>query len=159
MSVVAAGRIEVGESHLEALVTVTDPCLMRTSSVVGVAQRALSLLPGLARHSCENDDGLGFSREFLDTETPHLLEHVTIELMALSGSPRTLRGRTSWDFALDGHGVFRVSIEYDDDIVALGALKESIDIVDWVMAVSEEPPDIASAVDRLRRLRGIGAIA
>lgn len=157
MSVLLVGRIEVGDERLEALVTVTDPILMRTSSVPNVASRILGLLPGLARHSCQNDSDLSFSREFRDTETPHLLEHVTIELMALSGSPRSLRGRTTWDFALDGHGVFRVSIEYDDDIVALGALKESIGIVDWVMTDSDARPDVASSVERLRRLRGTGA--
>lgn len=157
MSVLVVGRIDVDDERLEALVTVTDLTLMRTSSAPDVAARALTLLPGLARHSCENDRDLSFSREFRDTETPHLLEHITIELMALSGSPRSLRGRTSWDFALDGQGVFRVSIEYDDDIVALGALKESIGIVDWLMVGSDVLPDVASSVERLRRLRGIGA--
>jgi hypothetical protein len=123
VSVLAAGRIDVGEACIETLVTVTDPNAMRTSSVPGLPERALNVLPGLARHSCENTDGLSFSQEFRDTETAHLLEHVTIELMALAGSPRTLRGRTTWDFVRDGQGVFHVSIEYDDDIVALGASK------------------------------------
>ena len=43
-----------------------------------------------------------------DTETPHLLEHIAEELMALSGSPRWLKGETAWDFGRDGRGVFRV---------------------------------------------------
>jgi hypothetical protein len=154
VSVLSAGRIEVGESRLEAQVTVVDLAFMRTSAVPDLVGRMLELLPGLAHHSCENDAGNPLSRELCDTETAHLLEHVVIELMALSGSPRTLHGRTSWDFARDGQGVFCVSIEYDDDIVALGALKESLGIVEWLMAGSGDPPDVDAAISRLHRLRG-----
>ncbi len=81
------------------------------------------MLPGLARHTCDNDEGVDFLRELRDTETAHLLEHVATELAALSGSPRSLRAETSWDFARDGRGVFRLRFDYDDDLVVLGALR------------------------------------
>ncbi len=149
----AIESIEVGEGEMEALVRVADERLMRTSANPGLTDAALSLLPGLARHTCENGAGFDAVREFADTETPHLLEHVAVELMALSGSPRDLRGRTSWDFARDGRGVFRLRLAYDIDVVALAALKEAAAIVEWLMHASGERPDVRKAVARLRAVR------
>lgn len=145
--------------RVEARVRVVDPVLSRTSAVPGLSRRAVELLPGLARHSCENDAGCDFLRELADTETPHVLEHVAAELMALSGSPRSLRASTSWDFARDGQGVFRVSLAYDDDLVAVGALKEALVLVEYLLtapaqAQSDGCPDVGAAVDRLRAVRG-----
>lgn len=150
MPVLRVERIDVGERRVEAIVRVIDAGRMRTSAVPGLAQRAVALLPGLRRHTCENDDGRDMVRELADTETPHLLEHVAEELMALSGSPRTLRGETAWDFAADGAGVFRVRLEYDVDTVAIGALREAMAVVEWLMAGDGgEAPDVAAAAGRL----------
>ncbi len=149
----AIERIEVGEGELEALVRVTDERCMRTSAKPGLTDAALSLLPGLVRHTCENGAGLFVFRESGDTETPHLLKHVAVELMALSGSPRDLCGRTSWDFGRDGRGVFRVRLAFDIDVVALAALKEAVAMVEWLMHASGEQPDVRKAVARLRAVR------
>lgn len=156
MSVLRIERIDVGARMLAALVRVTDPACMRTSASPGLAASALELLPGLARHTCENADGRNAAREFADTETPHLLEHVAAELMALSGSPRSLHADTMWDFARDGRGVFRVRLEYDDDLVATGALREAAAIVEWLFGSRDarDKPDVEAAVARLVRLRG-----
>lgn len=151
--------IEVGGSRLEACVRVADGRYERTSSAPGLAERASRLLPGLARHTCRNPAGDRALREFADTETPHLLEHVAVELMALAGSPRSLQAETSWDFTQDGPGVYRVRLEYDDDLVALGALREAAGIVEWLLkcgAAAEAesaPPDVGGIVERLRRVR------
>lgn len=150
MNPVRIDRVQVAEK-IEALVRVDDQ-LLRTSSRPDLAATALEWLPGLARHSCENDTGLRFVDELRDTESAHLLEHIACELMALAGSPRSLKGETSWDFVQDGHGVFRVSLQYDDDLVALGALKEGAGIVNALL--QERPrPDIEVAVAELNRHR------
>lgn len=147
--------IEVAPERLEALVHVLDDALMRTSSVDGLSARAVALLPGLKRHTCENDAGLHFGAEIADTEMVHLIEHVTVELMALSGSPRSLRAETRWDFAADGRGRFRISIAYDDDLVALGALKEAVRVVEWLIdgGRGEETPDPEAIAARFAALR------
>jgi len=152
VSVVAVERIDVGRDVLEARVSVADARFLRTGGQPGLPERVATALPGLRRHRCENDASLGLLAEIADTETPHLLEHIAAEIMALAGSPRTLKARTSWDFAEDGPGRFRVSLEYDDDLVALGALRLAGEIVDWLFGEGEQP-DIAAGVDRLRRLR------
>lgn len=147
-------RVEVGATRLEALVRVNERWMRTSAAGSGVVKRARELLPGLARHTCENDAGASLLVELHDTETAHLLEHVACELMALSGSPRSLRGETAWDFARDGRGVFRVGLEFDNDVVALGALKEAAVIVEWLLTAEGVRPDVAPAVRHLRAVRG-----
>ncbi len=161
MSVLAFDLVCVDREYVEAVVRTTDPVLAHTSKVPDLAERALGLLPGLRRHSCENGSAHGFAAELGATEAAHLLEHLAAELMALSGSPRTLKGETTWDFSADGAGVYRVRLAYDSDLVALGSLKAAAGIVDWLFAgetsdastVESEPPDVDALVETLRRLR------
>lgn len=148
-------RIEVSERSLEARVRVSDPDKAKTSAFPGLADRIVSLLPGLARHSCDNSDGLDFVRELRDTELAHCVEHVAVELMALAGSPRTLRAQTSWDFSADGRGVYRIQLAFDDDLVALGALRESVALVEWAAGDRAETPDVNAIANHLRTLRAV----
>ena len=155
-------QIDVGSTCVEVRVRVSEAALARTSAIPGLAGRALELLPGLRRHTCVNGSAHGIVAELADTETPHLLEHVAFELMALSGSPRELKGGTGWDFSADGVGVYRVRLAYDDDLVALGALKDGTEIVEWLFspadtaAVGErrlDRPDVDAIVASLKALR------
>jgi hypothetical protein len=158
MAVLLIERVDVRPERVEAVVRVPEGGPMRTSESPEFAQRALALLPGLSRHTCENGSAHGIAAELADTETPHLLEHVAFELMALSGSPRTLRGETAWDFSADGHGVFRLRLGYDDDLVVLGALRAAVEVCEWLLAPgNEEQPDVDAIVMRLRGLRKLDA--
>ena len=142
---------DVTPGFLEALVVFDPGEPLRTSEVPGLASSALSALPGLKGHRCRNGAGLGFAKELEDTELAHLVEHGTLEIMAMAGSPDTLRGATTWDFEADGPGTFRVSVAWDDDLVALGSLRFACVLV-GALARAEEPPD---AVAEARRLRGL----
>lgn len=147
-------RIEVMASRLEALVRVPAGQQLRTASSAGLGSRALELLPGLVRHTCDNGSAHGIVAELADTETPHLLEHIAFELMALAGSPRTLRGETVWDFSADGRGVFRVRLAFDDDLVALGALRAGVGVCGWLLEPTPaEKPNVDATVARLVALR------
>lgn len=146
-------RTEVGETSLEVLLRAEPAEALRTSAYPGLPGRALALLPGLARHRCDNPEGRSFVEELPNTEMAHLFEHVACELMALAGSPRTLRGETRWDFHAEGHGVFRVRLAYDDDLVALGAVKAATTLVDYLTGHGEEP-DVEFEVARLLEVRG-----
>jgi len=146
--------VEVGPERIEAVVRVPSAAPSRTSAVPGLAERARELLPGLVRHTCENGSAHGIIAELADTETPHLLEHVAFELMALAGSPRSLRGETAWDFSADGRGVYRVRLGFDDDLVALGALREAVGVCEWLLEPAlAEKPEVSGIVERLRGLR------
>jgi len=141
-------RVTVLDGELDASVRVTDPRWFRTSAVPGLAEEALRVLPGLVRHRCDCGSAHGIAAELADTEVPHLLEHVALELAVLAGSPRTLAGRTRWDFARDGSGVFHVLLEYDDEAVALGALHGGVRVVSALLGVGEMP-DVAEETRRL----------
>ena len=147
-------RVDVGPERIEAVVRVPVGSPAKTSAAPGLADRALELMPGLARHTCENGSPHGIVAELADTETPHLLEHVAFELMALSGSPRTLRGETAWDFSADGRGVYRVRLAFDDDLVALGSLREALAVCEWLLdPAPADKPDVSAIASRLRAVR------
>lgn len=153
-------RVEVGPDRVEAIVRVASQRCMRTTSFPGLASRVVEVLPGVVRHRCECGSSHGIEAELADTETPHLLEHIALELMVLSGSPRTLRGDTRWDFNTDGPGVFRLTLEYDDDLVALEALKRGTTIVEMLLADDDVPEievAVGDAVVRLKELRATSA--
>jgi hypothetical protein len=150
--------VEVSPSAVEAIVVFEPREPLRTSEVPGAVERALTLLPGLRGHRCDNDAGLSFADELSDTELAHLLEHAALEIMAMAGSPTTLRGATSWDFTEDGPGVFRVSVAYDDDLVAIGALTAAEEAVRWIAGEGSDAsagaaPDVIAASRGLRELR------
>ena len=145
-------RVDVGTHTVEAVVRVADSRLTRTSAVPGLAEAAVNALPGLRRHRCECGSARGIESELADTEAPHLLEHLALELMVLSGSPRSLGGETSWDFASDGRGVFRVRLDFDDDLVAIGALRHGTALANELLAGSPAI-DVEDAVRELRTLR------
>jgi hypothetical protein len=146
--------VTVCADRVDVLVDVGDAETLRTAADESIAERALVLLPGLERHTCANGDGRTFAEEVADTEVPHLFEHVVMELMAQAGSPRSLKGETSWDFKRDGHGIFRVSLEYDDDLVCLGAIKFA-DKVMCYLTDGGPQPDPVREVERLRSLREV----
>lgn len=146
-------RIVVGSERIEALVRVQGE--LTTAAYSGSAQRTLELLPTLDRHSCNNETGGRFVDELRDTELAHLFEHITVELMALAGSPRSLKGETRWNFAEDGHGVYRVRVAYDLDLVALGALRHAAKVVEWLLGGAGERPDTVAIAEELRALRAV----
>jgi hypothetical protein len=146
-------RVVVEPEAVEAIVCFEPGEAQRTSEARLVGERALALLPGLRGHRCDNDRGLALRDELADTEVAHLLEHAALEIMAMAGSPATLRGETRWDFAADGRGTFRVRVAYDDDLVALGALKAAATAVGWCVSGRGPAPDVEAEARRLRGVR------
>ena len=126
---------------------------LRTSGLPGVSQAACNVLPGLARHRCDCGFAHGIVAELSDTELPHLLEHIALELLALAGSPRTIVGETSWDFARDGRGVFYVAIRADDQGAARAALCEAAALVNALAARACDPGIVRTTVERIAAAR------
>lgn len=145
--------VEIGPASIVAVLRFDPGEPMRSSEVPHLAEALVRALPGLKGHRCENGADLTFLQEAADTEIAHLVEHATLEIMAMAGSPDTLRGSTEWDFARDGRGAFRVTAECDDDLVALGALRCAAEVVGAV-ASGDEAPDAGAEARRLRALRG-----
>ncbi|MBS3956903.1 MAG: hypothetical protein KGZ40_05185 [Clostridiales bacterium] len=138
---------------MEATVRLAPGTRFGTATVPGLADRVLSAFPGIVRHRCECGSPHGIIAELANTELPHVLEHVALELMVLAGSPRGIEGETRWDFSADGHGVFRVTLDYDDDLVALSALCEAAAIVNLLVGQPGVSIDAHSAIARVQGTR------
>lgn len=118
---------------------------------VRAAERLLEWLPGLGSHRCSTAGFRTFADELRDTETPHLLEHVVLELLVLSGSPEGVRGETVWR---KGDDTYCVSIFDDDDAVCLSAVRLALQLI--TAAFSErDPVDIEEEIGRVVALRSM----
>ncbi|MDY0087483.1 MAG: hypothetical protein RBS78_02890 [Coriobacteriia bacterium] len=146
-------HVVVGATAVTAFVRLAPTTPLRSSAIAGLTDALMDLLPGMRAHRCECGSARGVVAELADTELAHVLEHVALELMALSGSPRALGGWTEWDFARDGRGVYRVSLGYDHDLVALAALHEGVALLDALCAAPDAPVDLTAIVDRISAAR------
>jgi hypothetical protein len=144
--------VTVGPDAVEAIVRFQRCDVLRTSEVPGLVEATVAALPGLSGHRCDNGAGMTFAEELRDTELAHLVEHAALEVMAMAGSPVTLRGATWWDFAADGRGMFHVRLAYDDDLVAIGALSFACGLVDALVR-GDRAPDARAEARRLLGLR------
>ncbi len=145
-------RVTVGVAHVE--VTLLVRLDVRRTRVVPREQvdALFEALPGLRHHRCGNPAATAFFDESFDTETAHLFEHVVLEIMAEAGSVRDLAGVTAWDAVRDGPGAFRISVEYDHDLVCLGAVKLAVVTLDRVLS-GAPVGDLSAEILRLRSLR------
>ena len=150
-----AEEVSVSPDRVEVRLVLDPDGPVRTVDVPDIDRRAKTALPGLIRHRCTAHARGLFALELEDTELAHLFEHVALELMVLAGSPRRLQGNTTWDFGRDGAGVFRVSLEYDDDAVAVGAVRFALDVMRYLTEGGVEPK-IDEMTARLEQVRGKG---
>lgn len=146
-------RVAVGAATVTALVRVPPGVPSRTSAIPGLAESVIRLLPGISHHRCQCGSSHGVLSELADTQIVHLLEHLALELMSLSGSPRSLGGCTEWDFARDGGGIYRVSIEYDHDLVALAAVCEAASLLTTLCRDTGARIDLPDIVGRVSAAR------
>lgn len=126
MALFIVERVDPVPGGVEATVRLTNAAMRRTDVVPGLAEAVMKRLPDMVRHRCECGSARGVARELADTESAHLLEHVTLELLALDGFPRSMRGMTQWDFGRDGRGVYRIFFGCEDSLAARRALEEAV---------------------------------
>ncbi len=131
------------------------------------AARALELLPNLARHVCVNRKGERFGDEIEGTETAHLFEHVTIELLGQAFPAQAARGAfrgytTCSDGVAGGLGpdavCMRTTISCTDDLSAMRAAREALDVVNWAFGAdgcaAQDMPDVAAMVHAVAHAAG-----
>ncbi|SEO51883.1 cyanophycin synthetase family protein [Denitrobacterium detoxificans] len=104
-----------------------SPALRYTTP--GMAHRALEKMPSLAHHSCVNENGDTFASAIEHTPLPHLLEHVTIDLLTqrTERSDYVYAGVTEW---LDEErGVARVQVSMLSDIESFAAFRDAANFI------------------------------
>ncbi|MEE1158598.1 MAG: hypothetical protein UHS51_04175, partial [Atopobiaceae bacterium] len=75
-------RVVVGTEYFTATVQVAEDAPLMTSEDLEGTTRVYRLLPAIIDHACVGDAGSTFKDCMGDTELAHLLEHVTVELLA-----------------------------------------------------------------------------
>jgi cyanophycin synthetase len=113
----------------------------------GFCDRLMAWLPSLHEHRCSVGEPGGFFSRLLDgTYLGHILEHVTLELQTLAGTP-TGFGRTR---ETSESGVYKVVVKYKNEEVARAALATAHALLEAALAGTEF--DLDSRVRALRDL-------
>ena len=111
----------------------------------GFSDRLMAWLPTMIEHRC----GLGYRGGFFErlrtgTYMGHILEHVTLELQELAGSPVGFgKARETAE-----EGVYKVVIEYEDERLGRACMESAFALL--MAAVHDRPFDVAATVERLR---------
>ncbi len=116
-----------------------------SNTLPGFNARLTERLPALIEHHCGVGERGGFLQRLEGgTWMGHVLEHIVIELLNLSGMP-TGFGQTR---STSQHGVYRMVFRARDEQVARAALAEGHALL--MATINDQPFDVAAAVTRLR---------
>lgn len=145
-------KVVVGPEYLTATVQLTEGAPERTSEDLEGTTRIYNLMPTIIGQACVGDVGSTFRDVMGDTELPHLMEHVAIELISRTNlADRITTGRT-WPID-DIHRLYSIQLTCVDDVLVAGALSSAAWIIDWAFTGGEGPePDIDATVDGLMGL-------
>lgn len=145
-------KITVGADKLTARVLVNPGMPVRTSEDIEATARVYYLAPAIAMHTCLGDAGEHFQDCMSDTETAHLLEHLTVEIMNETGLvDGIVSGRTH---AVPGEErLFDIDLSCPDDALTVGSLSSATFMMDWAFLHASQPaPDFPGTVSALRHL-------
>ena len=122
-----------------------------TAQAPHLPRHLFRLFPRLARHHCENGLGLTFREEARHTEIPHLFEHLLVELQlyAQHADDLTLRGVTEWNWQRDPRGRFHVMVDYENELLAVGAIRLAERILSCIDRRDIAALDIEREISRL----------
>ena len=86
------------------------------------------------------------------TEVAHLLEHVTIELMAQTGLGGDVSCGRTWEVTGEPR-TYDVQLACPDDVLVASALSSAAWILQWAYSGGADPkPDVAAIVSGIREL-------
>lgn len=118
-----------------------------SNTLPGFNDRIMSWLPTMIEHRCSiGERGGFFERLRTGTWMGHVLEHVTLELQTLAGTPvgygRAREAKT--------RGVYKVVIEYKEEKFAIECLHAAHRLL--LAAIEDAPFDVTAEVKRLRQV-------
>ncbi len=137
-------------------VEMPDPDCFLTSQVPHLPRALFRVLPSMAMHTCHNDNGISFRKECQCTEIPHLFEHLVLELQAQAQSIAWLRGETEWDWLVNPRGYYVVTVDYDNELLVIGAIKLAERMIVALNNKRVETLKMPVEIARLRELARIG---
>jgi cyanophycin synthetase len=130
---------------LEAWVDLEE--LKDTSSemIPGFNERLMAWLPTMVEHRCSvGERGGFFVRLRRGTYMAHILEHITLELQTLAGTPVGFgRARET-----SKEGVYKVAIAYREEKLGLMCLDKAFELL--MAAVHDRPFDVEGEIEKLK---------
>ena len=142
-------KVVVGPKNLTATVEFSAKAPRLTSEEAEATKRVLELLPGLSNHLCLGDADARFGLVAKDTEVAHLLEHVTVELLALTNLAGDVSsGKTS--LVDSRRGLYEIILACPDDVLVAASLSSAVWLLNWAYGNQEDAdPDINAIVSGL----------
>lgn len=140
-------KVTVGPRNLEAVVSVSAGAPLMTSEDPEGTELVLGIMPGLADHMCLGDASSNFGEVVADTELAHLLEHVTVELLAQTDAAGDVTGGQTVEI---GERTYEITLACPDDVLVAGALSSAVWILQWAYSGGGEPePDVEAIASGL----------
>ena len=145
------------EKRIELTVQMPDPDRFLTSHIPHLPRLLFRMLPRLGRHSCHNDDGKSFRQECKDTEIAHLFEHLILELQlqAQQNPNDYLSGVTEWNWQVDPRGRYRVSVDYENELLAVACIRMAERII-VALDMGDISINMEAEIVRLREVLRLG---
>lgn len=124
-------KVTIGPRNLDAEVEVAPSAPLMTSDDPEGTERVLELIPELSDHLCLGDSSSSFGDVIGDTELAHLLEHVTVELLARTDLAGDVSSGQTTGLA---DRLYKISLSCPDDVLVAGALSSAAWILQWAYA-------------------------
>ena len=145
-------RVAVAPQHFTARVTIANGGPLTTDEDLVGTTHVYNLLPDIVEHACLGDASETFRDVMGATEVAHLLEHVTIELMARTGLGGDVSCGRTWEVAGEPR-TYDVQLACPDDVLVSSALSSAAWILQWAYSGGADPkPDVDAIVAGIRDL-------
>lgn len=126
-------HLSVLPDRIEALVRIDDARYRMTTP--DLIAKVVELFPTVPYHACRNEVGPTFGAVMEKTSVPHLLEHLVIDIQTHQHAEDKCRtddqiaftGTTQW--SAEDPALAQVRVSFLDDLVALGAFKEALQVI------------------------------
>ena len=143
-------KVTVGPRNLEAVVAVSPDAPLLTSEDPEGTELVLEIMPGLVDHMCLGDASSSFGEVVADTELAHLLEHVTVELLAQTDAAGDVTGGQTVEV---DERTYKITLACPDDVLVAGALSSAVWILQWAYSGGGDPqPDVQAIASGLADL-------
>ena len=129
-------KVAIGPDALRATVRISDGAPLNTSEDIEGTARVYWLMPEIADHVCLGAGGETFKDVMGDTDVAHLMEHVTLELIArtnLGGDLSNARTR-----ALEVPRTYEIELACPDDVLVASCLSSAAWILQWAYGSADE---------------------
>ena len=136
-------KVTVGPKNLDAIVELAPNAPVMTNEDLEGTTRVWQVMPELRDHVCLGDESGNFGEVMGATELAHLLEHVTVELLARTDVAGDISCGQTTEV---GEREYKLTFKCVDDVLVVGALSSAAWVMQWAFSGGGEPRPDADAI-------------